>query len=204
MNNKFILNETTGIGIIEDVNSNNTLFRTEGNAENVRLVLEKENEIESEKNKIKDIKKQIEENYIYLFAKYISYISGIAAILALIPTYSIIVNQGYTLSNTLIVGSLFGTLGAFNVISKRMIKPYKKLINDNELLYDKLELSEEKLEELLDELTFLKFNTKIENIEITDLDSSKDSPSIIYPDDNIQNIDILINTGKVKSLKQDF
>ena len=201
MNNKFVLIETTGIGIIEDDKSNNQLFKTEGNEEEVREVLEIENEIENEENKMKDINEQIKKNHINIFAKYISYISSAALVLALIPTCSIIVNQGYTLSNTLTVVALFGSLGALSIIKKRI--PYKKLIKDNELLYHDLDLSEDKKEELQKELKELKTDIKMENIELEEINSIV-SPSIIYPEDNNQNIDTLTNTGKVKSLRKEF
>lgn len=203
MNNKFILNETTGIGIIEDDNSNNTLFKTEGNEEEVREVLEKENEIENKKNQMEYLNKQLEKNRTTLLVKYISYISSGAVILALIPTFSIIVNEGYTLFNTIAVCSLFASLGLSRVITKRMTEPYNKIIKDNELLYHELDLSEDKLEELQNELQELKSNTKIENINLDKLNSIV-SPSIIYPEDNNQNIDTLTNAGKVKSLRKLF
>lgn len=203
MNNKFILNETTGIGIIEDDNSNNTIFKTKGNAEEIREVLEKENEIENKKNQMEYLNKQLEKNRTTLLVKYISYISSGAVILALIPTFSIIVNEGYTLFNTIAVGALFASLGAFRVITKRMTKPYNKIIKDNELLYHELDLSEDKLEELQNELQELKSNTKMENINLDKLNSIV-SPSIIYPEDNNQNVDTLTNTGKVKSLRKIF
>ena len=203
MNKKFILNETTGIGIIEDDNSNNTLFKTEGNEEEVREVLEKENEIENETTKINKMNKQLEENYITLLVKYISYISSGVVILALIPAFSIVVNEGYTLLNTLSLGALFASLGAFRVITKRMTKPYNKIIKDNEVLYHELDISEGKLEELQNELQELKSNTKMENINLDKLNSIV-SQSIIYPEDNNQNIDTLTNTGKVKSLRKLF
>ena len=201
MNNKFVLIETTGIGIIEDDKSNNQLFKTEGNEEEVREVLEIENEIENEENKMKDINEQIKKNHINIFAKYISYISSAALILALIPTCSIIVNQGYTLSNTLTVVALFGSLGALSIIKKRI--PYKKLIKDNELLYHDLDLSEDKKEELQKELKELKTDIKMENIELEEINSLV-SPSIIYPQDNTENMSELTNTGKVKSLRKEF
>ena len=73
MNNKFILNETTGIGIIEDDKSRNILFKTEGKEEEVREVLEKENEVENEIDKIVEIKRQLEDNHSALYIKFVSY-----------------------------------------------------------------------------------------------------------------------------------
>ena len=203
MNNKFVLNETTGIGIVKDDKSNNQLFKTTGNEEEVREVLEIENEIENEENKIQDINEQIKDNRITLFAKYTSYVSSAAIVLALIPTYSIIVSQGYTLSNTIAVSALFASLGALRVVAKKMTKPYRKLIKDNEVLYHDLDLAEDKKEELQKELKELKTDIKMENIELEEINSLV-SPSIIYPQDNTENMESLTNTGKVKSLRKEF
>ena len=203
MNNKFVLNETTGIGIVKDDKSNNQLFKTTGNEEEVREVLEIENEIENEENKIQDINEQIKDNRITLFAKYTSYVSSAAIVLALIPTYSIIVSQGYTLSNTIAVSALFASLGALRVVAKKMTKPYRKLIKDNEVLYHDLDLAEDKKEELQKELKELKTDIKMENIELEEINSLV-SPAIIYPQDNTENMESLTNTGKVKSLRKEF
>ena len=91
MNNKFILNETTGIGIIEDDKSRNILFKTEGNEEEVREVLEKENEVENEIDKIVEIKRQLEDNHSALYIKFVSY--GGAFFTILIPLYSLVYPQ---------------------------------------------------------------------------------------------------------------
>ena len=203
MNNKFVLNETTGIGIVKDDKSNNQLFKTTGNEEEVREVLEIENEIENEENKIQEIEYNIENNHTTLLVKYISYISSIAIVLSLIPTYSIIVSQGYTLSNTIAVSALFASLGTLRVIAKKMTKPYRKLIKDNEVLYHDLDLAEDKKEELQKELKELKTDIKMENIELEEINSLV-SPSIIYPQDNTENMESLTNTGKVKSLRKEF
>ena len=198
MNNKFVLNETTGIGIIEDDKSNNQLFKTKGNEEEVREVLEKENEIENEENKIKYIKEEITENYKALGCKFVSYVSSAVVVLLFILNYSTIANAGQTL---LIGGGIFGSLCAIGF--GNLINPYKKILKENKLLHHDLHLSALKKEELQKGLKELKTDIKMEKIELYEINSLV-SPAIIYPQDNTENMSELTNTGKVKSLRKEF
>ena len=202
MNNKFILNETTGIGIIQDDNSNNTLFKTEGNEEEVREVLEKENEVENLENKMIDIEnKKVNEKS-----------NRVSIIMNIIITFILMLINTFIAINSSLAKDFFHLyyygimsflqLGLFSLSIYRMGKIKEKI---NSLNNDFLEYEEEK-EKLEEELEKLKSNTnitKMENINIKELNSIV-SPKILFPQDNTQNIDTLINTGKAKTLRKEF
>lgn len=71
-NNK--LNEKAGEGLIKD---NNILIKTDANEEQLTTILEKENKIESNQNKIKHIKHEINRIDINIFSKIMAYITNI-------------------------------------------------------------------------------------------------------------------------------
>ena len=71
-NNK--LNEKAGEGLIKD---NNILIKTDANEEQLTTILEKENKIESNQNKIKHIKHEINRIDINIFSTIMAYITNI-------------------------------------------------------------------------------------------------------------------------------
>lgn len=77
MHNNFELNETTGVGLIKDDNDNNILIKTDANEEQLTAILEKENEIENEQNKIDRIKKLINSYNDIMLTKKIFYFLSI-------------------------------------------------------------------------------------------------------------------------------
>lgn len=183
------LNETTNVEI-EKYNAKS------------RNIFEKEKEIIHQENILNNIRIQLVNNKM----NKISYILSIIILfIVILITYNVDIFNGYSFK---FIDEFFKALfKTTNIIAITMEFPcilgLKRTNKQTKRILKELKQNEIKLNELNLELNNLKSQPKLENIDLDKL-NSKDSPSIIYPKDNKQNIDTLTNTGKVKSLKKEF
>ncbi len=199
MHNNFELNETTGVGLIKDDKDNNILIKTDANEKQLTAILEKENEIECEQDKINRIKKLINSYNDIMLTKtifyFISTIFFIFACDAFIDFEIIKGMYGFPSLAIVLVGPYLSIkLGTF-----------KYNLNQRKKLEEGIEESSYKTKKLKEELERLKSKVQIEEMNTNDIVTS----SINYPiRSEEENINSYYNAQsgpiKFKSLRKEF
>lgn len=198
MHNNFKLNETTGVGLIKDDKDNNILIKTDANEEQLTAILEKENEIESRAEYIKNLKYEIIwKRLVNLFKIFMYGLGTIYFILVLINSLQY---HLYTLSI-----ALLAVIFMFEIVTNLKAKSFKYNNNQIELLSKEMSKSKTKLKVLVKELENLKSKVQIKEMNTNDVVTS----SINYPirsEEEKFNDYVNVQSGpvKFKSLRKEF
>ena len=198
MHNNFKLNETTGVGLIKDDNDNNILIKTDANEEQLTAILEKENEIESRAEYIKNLKYEIIwKKLVNLFKIFMYGLGTIYFILVLINSLQY---HLYTLSI-----ALLAVIFMFEIVTNLKAKSFKYNNNQIELLSKEMSKSKIKLKVLVKELENLKSEVQIKEMNTNDVVTS----SINYPirseeEKNNDYVNVQSEPIILKSLRKEF
>ena len=172
-NNK--LNETAGEGLIKD---NNILIKTDANEEQLTTILEKENKIESNQNKIKHIKHEINKIDINIFSKIMAYITNIYLLIKFKAYYEalqVIFEDWPFLVKA--IGIFFLVIQPTLLLINLKMKTFKHNFNKRKMLTKKIQSCEEHIIDLYKELENLKSEVQIKEMNTNDVLTS----SINYP-----------------------
>lgn len=181
MNERLLLNETTGTGILYDDYNNIHLVETKRNAEKLPEIIQKENELEVEQHKLSDniddldlVNDNIKEKYKILM------ISAVTEIFLLW-----LINVSYTSSSILFISNaefIFTTINVIStVIMELKYKSFKENFHlKNEILPNLIKNNRENINKLQAEIYEMK---KIVQFSKTDISNSKEIeiPRIVYP-----------------------
>ena len=172
-NNK--LNEKAGEGLIKD---NNILIKTDANEEQLTTILEKENKIESNQNKIKHIKHEINKIDINIFSKIMAYITNIYLLIKFKAYYEalqVIFEDWPFLVKA--IGIFFLVIQPTLLLINLKMKTFKHNFNKRNMLAKEIQSCEENIIDLSKELENLKSEVQIKEMNTNDVLTS----SINYP-----------------------
>ena len=208
MYNNFELNETTGVGLIKGDNDNNILIKTNANEEQLTSILEKENEIENEQNKIDRIKKLINSyNDIMLTKKIFYFMSAIIGTFAYIAYRSSIVNQflnGINKLNKVLSFALL-VVGLECLYLSTKLGTFKYNLNQRKKLEESIEEPEEKIKKLKEELESLKSEVQIEEMNPKEVETFViNYPKRSEEEKNNDYVNVQSGPVKFKSLRKEF
>ena len=198
MHNNFKLNETTGVGLIKDDNDNNILIKTDANEEQLTAILEKENEIESRAEYIKNLKYEIIwKKLVNLFKIFMYGLGTIYFILVLINSLQY---HLYTLSI-----ALLAVIFMFEIVTNLKAKSFKYNNNQIELLSKEMSKSKIKLKVLVKELENLKSEVQIKEMNTNDVVTSSINYPIRSEEEKINDyVNVQSEPIKLKSLRKEF
>ena len=198
MHNNFKLNETTGVGLIKDDNDNNILIKTDANEEQLTAILEKENEIESRAEYIKNLKYEIIwKKLVNLFKIFMYGLGTIYFILVLINSLQY---HLYTLSI-----ALLAVISMFEIVTNLKAKSFKYNNNQIELLSKEMSKSKTKLKVLVKELENLKSEVQIKEMNTNDVVTSSINYPIRSEEEKINDyVNVQSGPVKFKSLRKEF
>ena len=198
MHNNFKLNETTGVGLIKDDNDNNILIKTDANEEQLTAILEKENEIESRAEYIKNLKYEIIwKKLVNLFKIFMYGLGTIYFILVLINSLQY---HLYTLSI-----ALLAVIFMFEIVTNLKAKSFKYNNNQIELLSKEMSKSKTKLKVLVNELENLKSEVQIKEMNTNDVVTSSINYPIRSEEEKINDyVNVQSGPVKFKSLRKEF
>ena len=198
MYNNFELNETTGVGLIKDDNDNNILIKTDANEEQLTAILEKENEIESGAEYIKNLKNEIIWKKLVNLFKIFMY--GLGTICFIIVLINSLQYHFYTLSIVLLA-----VISMFEIVTNLKTKSFKYNNNQIELLSKEMSKSKIKLNELVKELEKLKSEVQIEEMNTKEVVSSLINYPIRSEEENTNSYyNAQSGPVKFKSLRKEF
>ena len=206
MHNNFELNETTGVGLIKDDNDNNILIKTDANEEQLTELLEKENKIESNQNKIKHIKHEINKIDINIFSKIMAYITNIYLLIKFKAYYEAIqVIFEDWLFLVKLIGIFFLVMQPTILLINLKMKTFKYNFNKRNMLAKEIQFCEERIIDLSKELENLKSEVQIKEMNTNDVVTS----SINYPirseeEKNNDYVNVQSGPVKFKSLRKEF
>ena len=172
-NNK--LNEKAGEGLIKD---NNILIKTDANEEQLTTILEKENKIESNQNKIKHIKHEINKIDINISSKIMAYITNIYLLIKFKAYYEalqVIFEDWPFLVKA--IGIFFLVIQPTLLLINLKMKTFKHNFNKRNMLAKEIQSCEENIIDLSKELENLKSEVQIKEMNTNDVLTS----SINYP-----------------------
>lgn len=198
MHNNFELNETTGVGLIKDDNDNNILIKTDANEEQLTAILEKENEIESRAEYIKNLKYEIIwKKLVNLFKIFMYGLGTIYFILVLINSLQY---HLYTLSI-----ALLAVISMFEIVTNLKAKSFKYNNNQIELLSKEMSKSKTKLKVLVKELENLKSEVQIKEMKTNDVVTTLiNYPKRSEEEKNNDYVNVQSGPVKFKSLRKEF
>lgn len=198
MHNNFKLNETTGVGLIKDDKDNNILIKTDANEEQLTAILEKENEIESRAEYIKNLKYEIIwKKLVNLFKIFMYGLGTIYFILVLINSLQY---HLYTLSI-----ALLAVIFMFEIVTNLKAKSFKYNNNQIELLSKEMSKSKTKLKVLVKELENLKSKVQIKEMNTNDVVTSSINYPIRSEEEKINDyVNVQSGPVKFKSLRKEF
>lgn len=198
MHNNFKLNETTGVGLIKDDNDNNILIKTDANEEQLTAILEKENEIESRAEYIKNLKYEIIwKKLVNLFKIFMYGLGTIYFILVLINSLQY---HLYTLSI-----ALLAVISMFEIVTNLKAKSFKYNNNQIELLSKEMSKSKTKLKVLVKELENLKSEVQIKEMKTNDVVTTLiNYPKRSEEEKNNDYVNVQSGPVKFKSLRKEF
>ena len=198
MHNNFKLNETTGVGLIKDDNDNNILIKTDANEEQLTAILEKENEIESRAEYIKNLKYEIIwKKLVNLFKIFMYGLGTIYFILVLINSLQY---HLYTLSI-----ALLAVIFMFEIVTNLKAKSFKYNNNQIKLLSKEMSKSKTKLKVLVKELENLKSEVQIKEMNTNDVVTSSINYPIRSEEEKINDyVNVQSGPVKFKSLRKEF
>lgn len=198
MHNNFKLNETTGVGLIKDDNDNNILIKTDANEEKLTAILEKENEIESRAEYIKNLKYEIIwKKLVNLFKIFMYGLGTIYFILVLINSLQY---HLYTLSI-----ALLAVISMFEIVTNLKAKSFKYNNNQIELLSKEMSKSKTKLKVLVKELENLKSEVQIKEMKTNDVVTTLINYPIRSEEEKIDDyVNVQSGPVKFKSLRKEF
>ena len=198
MHNNFKLNETTGVGLIKDDNDNNILIKTDANEEQLTAILEKENEIESRAEYIKNLKYEIIwKKLVNLFKIFMYGLGTIYFILVLINSLQY---HLYTLSI-----ALLAVISMFEIVTNLKAKSFKYNNNQIELLSKEMSKSKTKLKVLVKELENLKSEVQIKEMKTNDVVTTLINYPIRSEEEKIDDyVNVQSGPVKFKSLRKEF
>lgn len=199
MYNNFELNETTGVGLIKDDNDNNILIKTNANEEQLAAILEKENEIENEQNKIDRIKKLINNYNDIMLTKKIFYFLSII--------FFIFACDAFIDFNVMKCMYGFPSLAIVLVCPYLSIKlgTFKYNLNQRKKLEESIEEPEEKIKKLKKELESLKSEVQIEEMNPKEVETFViNYPKRSEEEKNNDYVNVQSGPVKFKSLRKEF
>ena len=172
-NNK--LNEKAGEGLIKD---NNILIKTDANEEQLTTILEKENKIESNQNKIKHIKHEINKIDINIFSKIMAYITNIYLLIKFKAYYEVlqVIFEDWPFL-VKAIGIFFLVIQPTLLLINLKMKTFKHNFNKRNMLAKEIQSCEEHIIDLSKELENLKSEVQIKEMNTNDVLTS----SINYP-----------------------
>lgn len=206
MHNNFKLNETTGVGLIKDDNDNNILIKTDANEEQLTAILEKENEIESNQNKIKHIKHEINKIDINIFSKIMAYITNIYLLIKFKAYYEalqVIFEDWPFLVKT--IGIFFLVIQPTLLLINLKMKTFKHNFNKRNMLAKEIQSYEEHIIDLSKELEYLKSEVQIKEMNTNDVVTSSINYPIRSEEEKINDyVNVQSVPVKFKSLRKEF
>ena len=198
MHNNFKLNETTGVGLIKDDNDNNILIKTDANEEQLTAILEKENEIESRAEYIKNLKYEIIWKKLVILFKIFMY--GLGTIYFILVLINSLQYHLYTLSI-----ALLAVISMFEIVTNLKAKSFKYNNNQIELLSKEMSKSKTKLKVLVKELENLKSEVQIKEMKTNDVVTTLiNYPKRSEEEKNNDYVNVQSGPVKFKSLRKEF
>ena len=193
-NNK--LNEKAGEGLI----------KTDANEEQLAELLEKENKIESNQNKIKHIKHEINKIDINIFSKIMAYITNVYLLIKFKAYYEalqVIFEDWPFLVKA--IGIFFLVIQPTLLLINLKMKTFKHNFNKRNMLVKEIQSCEEHIIDLSKELENLKSEVQIKEMNTNDVVTS----SINYPmrseEEKINDyVNVQSEPIKLKSLRKEF
>lgn len=201
MNERLLLNETTGIGILYDDEEKVHLVEVKNMPEELPEIIKKENNLEKEQHYLSEnidkldlVKENIKDKYSGIIISVISEFCLLLVINALVTPNNII---SLTIGGFILTSLNILVTAVYELIHKSFKENYRL---KNEILPNLIKNNKDKISSLQKEIDDMKKQTKFNKTNISNIDEI-DLPKIIYSnsDETSKDIDTELSSIKIKN-----